>query len=553
MRGNSTAFWTISRFMAPGRLARRLGAKGVPKHRRIATVMLAILALLVLAPLLGLGARITGLDGLAFTPTQWHAARETAFLLGGIAILAGTIGLGTAWLIAMHDFPFRRLIEIGLVLPLAFPTYLAAYVAVDLLDFFGPVQQLWRALLGAKTAKDYAFFDVRTLGGAIIVLSLVLYPYIYVPCRLVFSRSGRNVIDAARLLGARGWGLFFRIGLPLARPALLAGLVLALLETLNDLGASEYLGISSLSVVIRDLWLNRGDLSGASRLAGLLVLLVAGLLLLDARFSAPAAPPGRQAGARARRIRLRGMPALAALLLTLLPVLLGFVLPAARLMQRALLYAGYQRLDSEFLTATITSLALGGSVALTTMVLGGVLAIGFRLLPHWRLAAILPSFGYALPGIVLVLALLPVLRVIDDGISGLGLTWLISGSFAAMVYALSIRFLGIGSGQAGLALARLPLNVDHVARLHGMGDVLLAARVHLAAMRPGLMLAGLLVFIDVMKELPASLLLRPFNVETLATRAYAEASAGLFERAAPESLMILLISAISAALFARRA
>lgn len=513
-----------------------------------------VLALFVAAPAAGFLSLMKGSlaeGALAFTPVQLHSLRETGLLLAGVIVLAGSMGLVAAWLVAIYDFPGRRVLDIALVLPLAFPTYLAAFVAVDMFDFFGPVQTLWRWLIGAKTLNDYRFFDMRSLPGAIVVIALVLFPYVYVSCRMVFAQSGRNVVDAARLLGARGFSLFFRIGAPLAWPALVAGLVLVVLETINDIGATEHLGVSSLSVVIRDLWLNRSDLPAAARMAGVLVLVVTLLLLLER------GPKGKRPGtarstARPQPIRLSGPAAWLVTFFTAMPVLLGFVIPTGFLIWRALLYAGQQSLDPEFVAAALSSIGLALAVSLAVMALGAALTIAIRIAPRLSPAARIAALGYAIPGTVLVLSIFPVIRVTDDLLAALGIASALSGTFMAIVLTLIVRFVGIGAGQAGLALRRLPISIDWVARVHGMRDLRLALQVHLPAMMPGLMLGGTLVFIDTVKELPATLLLRPLNFETLATRAYAQASAGTFEHAALDSLAILAVSGLAALMLARR-
>jgi len=515
-----------------------------------------VLAALVVAPGLGLLWRMAqpgAANPFALSATQMHAVKETFQLLLGVALVTGILGVSTAWLVSVHEFPGRRWLEIGLVLPLAFPTYLAAYVAVDLFDFFGPVQGMLRAMFGPKPGGGPWLPDLRSLPGAVAILGLVLLPYVYIPCRILFSRTGRNVIEAARLLGASGAGLFFRIGLPIARPAILAGGVLALLEALNDLGAVEYLGVSSLSAVIRDLWINRNDMAGAARLAGLMVLLVAALLMIDPR--ARTGESQRQAKdhtTEPRRVPLAGLAALAATLFCALPVLLGFALPALHLGSRALAYLGAQRMDSELLAALASTLALGLAVSLIVVATGAIIAIAQRTSGGFSRLGTIAMLGYATPATVLVLAMMPVIGLIDGGVARLGLPFLFIGSSAAMLYALAARFLGIGTTQANLALARLPTNVDAVARIHGLGDMALAWRIHRPAIAPGLKLGALLVFIDTVKELPATLLLRPLNFETLATRAYSKASAGLFEHGAVDSLLIVAISAMAALLLSRR-
>jgi len=515
---------------------------------------LAIVGLVSLVPALGFLSLMQGGAGagwLHFTESQIVAIRETGLLLAGVIVLAGSMGLVSAWLVSVYDFPLRRWLETALLLPLAFPTYLAAFVAVDLLDFYGPVQALWRWMIGAKTLRDYSFFETRSLAGAIIVMALVLFPYVYISCRLVFSHSGRNVIDAARLLGARGGRLFLAIGLPIAWPALAAGLALVVLEVINDIGATQHLGVSSFSVAISDLWLNRSDLPGAARLSGLLIVIVAAALFLARPKTHTHHAPTRNIG-QPRRIRLGASGAALALLATLMPVLAGFVIPTAFLIWRAGQYAGSQNFDPEFLAAASSSLVFALTVAGAVMLLGALLTIAIRIAPRLRPAARVAAIGYAIPGTVLVLALFPVFRTVDGALARIGLPFILSGTFAAMSLALVVRFVGIGAGQAGLALRRLPASIDWVARIHGMKDWKLALRVHLPAMMPGLMLGGTLVFIDTIKELPATLLLRPLNFETLATRAYAQASAGTFEHAALESLGILVLSGAAALMLTRQ-
>lgn len=532
------------------------GASRRPRLRLFAWIMaLAIIALVSALPALGFLGLMqggTGSDWLRFSDSQIAAIRETGLLLAGVILLAGSMGLVSAWLVSVYEFPLRRWLETALVLPLAFPTYLAAFVAVDLLDFYGPVQSLWRSLIGAKTLRDYSFFETRSLAGAVVVMALVLFPYVYISCRLVFSQGGRNVIDAARLLGAKGWRLFLVIGVPLAWPALAAGLALVVLEVINDIGATQHMGVSSFSVAISDLWLNRGDLPGAARLSGMLILIVAAALFLARPKTRAHHAPTRNIG-QPRRIRLGGIGASFALVATAMPVFVGFAIPTAFLIWRAGQYAAAQKFDPDFLAAARSSLVFALTVAGVVMLLGALLTIAIRIAPRLSPAARVAAIGYAIPGTVLVLALFPVFRTADGLLAHLGLPFILSGTFAAMSFALVVRFVGIGAGQAGLALRRLPITIDWVARVHGMKDWKLALRVHLPAMMPGLMLGGTLVFIDTVKELPATLLLRPLNFETLATRAYAQASAGTFEHAALESLGILALSGAAALMLTRRA
>ncbi|HRK25270.1 MAG TPA: ABC transporter permease subunit, partial [Beijerinckiaceae bacterium] len=266
---------------AAGPALKQRAAPGGSRPLRLALIGYG---LLLTAPLAGLAALAFG--PAAGTHLGWNAGlaatlQETLLLLAGVGILSAAIGVGAAWLIASYRFPGREVLAVMLVLPLALPTYLAAYVAVELTDYFGPVQRMLRWALGVSSRSDYWFFEVRTLPGAIIILSLVLYPYIYLPARLMFERQVGRIIYAARLHGAVGARLFFRIALPLARPAVAAGTAFALLETLNDVGAVEHLGVQSLSLTVRSLWLNRGNLPGAAQVALGCLVLVGGILIAE--------------------------------------------------------------------------------------------------------------------------------------------------------------------------------------------------------------------------------------------------------------------------------
>lgn len=511
-----------------------------------------------------LAAPLIGLAVLAFSPTKasglvWSAGlastlTETLQLLAGVGIVSAAVGVGAAWLIATYRFPGREILAVMLVLPLALPTYLAAYVAVEMTDYFGPAQRLLRSVLGVTSRQDYWFPEVRSMPGAIIVLSLVLYPYIYLPARLMFERQVGRIIYAARLHGARGARLFFRIGLPLARPAVAAGTAFALLETLNDVGAVEHLGVQSLSLAVRSLWLNRGNLPGAAQVALGCLVLVGAILVAEfaARRHAAYANSDR-AGAALSPVRLSGWRALLTTVACATPVLLGFVLPATFLIVEAAQSVARHGIAPTLWTALGNSLMLSLVAGLLVGVLGGTVAIAARLLkgalPFY--APRLATLGYAIPGSVLVIALLPVFSVVDDGLAAITGSLTISGSMTAILLAYLIRFSGIGVTQVEACLARLSRNIDHAARTLGCGVNRLAFDVLAANIRTGVGLAILFAFVDAMKELPATLLLRPLNMETLATSLYAHASGGTFENGAPEALLLFAIGLIPVWLLAR--
>lgn len=358
------------------------------------------------------------------------------------------------------------------------------------------------------------------------------------------------MLEAARMLGAGGWGRFWRIGLPMARPAIAGGLVFVLIETLNDIGAAEYLGVRTPSLLVRDQWLNRGDLGGASGLALAVLLTIFGTMGLErATRRADAARSLAKSPALAGAVRLRGVAGAAATLACLVPVMLGFVLPAGFLAGEAFARLAHAERIADYARATVNSIIVAGASAAIVVVLaaGVVLAGRLRAGRTARLALRLAPLGYAVPGTVLVLALLPLFGAWDGAIRAFGIGAILpvslSGSLAAIVIALTVRFLGIGVNQGEIGLVRLSPNIDAVARILGARDARLAGAIHLPHLSPALMMAATLVFIDAMKELPATLLLRPLNFETLATQLYGKASAGLFEEGAFEALTILALGA----------
>lgn len=530
-----------------------------PPERSGGVVLRAIL----FAFYLMLAAPIIGLIVLAFsgsgTGLGWSSAltttmRETLLLLVGVGLLSAGMGVGAAWLVAMHRFPGRDLLGVLLVLPLALPTYLAAYVIVELSDYFGPVQGALRAMFGFTSRRDYWFPEVRSLPGAIITLSLVLYPYIYLPARLMFERQASRIIYAARLHGATGLKLFFRIGLPLARPAIAGGVAFALLETLNDVGAVEHFGIQTVSLTIRSIWLNRGSLPGAAQVSLVALALVMAILVAEHALRRHAAfASSARAASPLMPVRLSGWRAFGAFAGCTVPVVFGLVIPAIFLAMEAVRLIRRAGIPAELFSSLGNSLLLSSAAGLIVAVAGASVALASRLIKG-RLANLAPrvaTLGYAIPGSVLVIALLPLFGLVDDGLSSIGAPWLISGSMVAIVIAYVVRFTGIGIAQAEAGLARLSRNIDHAARTLGSGLNRLAFDILAPNIRRGIGLAALFAFVDAMKELPATLLLRPLNMETLATSLYAHASSGTFENGALEALLLFFVGLVPVLLLAR--
>jgi iron(III) transport system permease protein len=479
------------------------------------------------------------------------ASLQTALLLLGVAVVTSIAGGGTAWLVTNFQFPGRGALLWLLPLPLAIPTYISAYVYVDILDAAGPFQTAMRDIVGWRSARDYWFPPIRSLGGAIFVIGFVLYPYVYLAARTMFQTQSAAFAEAARTLGAGPWALLRDITLPLARPALAVGVALALLETLNDIGASEYLGVQTLTLSVFTTWLNRGSLAGAAQIALAMLVLVAAVIALE-RFgrrhrnyrSAP------QDSRIARRVVLCGGKAWLAMLACLIPVALGFLIPAGFLLRQTIARGLVSGFDPALLRHAASTATLAASATAAVLILGFAAIVTSRLAPHRFITACVAvaALGYTIPGTVLALGTLSPLVAADEAINwvsgrlfNLNLGLLVAGSSAGLVIAYTARFLSISIGFVQAGLARVPTDFDDSARLLGARPLTVAFGVHLPLVRPALWGAALLVFVDCLKELPMTLLLRPINVETLATYTYQFATRGNFEDGALAALLIVAV------------
>ncbi len=518
------------------------------------TVAATVIATLVMIPLLAL-------VYLALWPAEniWpHLAANvlpgalwrTLVLMAGVGLLTLLLGTATAWVVTMFSFPGRKMLSWALLLPLAVPTYLTAFCYVELFDYSGSLQSALRALFGWQSARDYWFPDIRSLGGGVFVLSFVLYPYVYLTARASFLQQSSTMLEAARLLGRTPLGAFWEIGLPLARPALAAGVALALMECLNDIGAVEHLGIETLTVSVYTTWLERSNLGGAAQIACIMLLFVLALFALErfGRRHRRYAGSGRSQPPPSRT-RLHGAQALAATVLCTLPVLLGFLLPTFVLLGSAITF-WEDALSPAYGWAVLHSLTLAGLAAATATGLAIVLAFARRI-TRTRLINIplrLASIGYAVPGTVLAVGLLIPLAGLDNAIDtlfrnlfGISTGLILSGSIFALVAAYAIRFMAVSLGSIEAGLGKVSPNLDAAARTLGLNRFGVLRQILLPVIRPALGVAALMVFVDSMKELPATLLLRPFNFDTLATHVYTLASLDMFEEAAFSALSIIVI------------
>jgi iron(III) transport system permease protein len=470
-----------------------------------------------------------------------------------VGVITAALGLVGAWLVTHFDFPGRPVFEWALILPLAVPTYLAAYSYVEFLGFTGPLQQALRMLTGAATLREYWFPDVQSDAGAAFVLSMVLYPYVYVACRAFFLMQSGSINGAARTLGASGWRAFFAVTLPLSRPAIVVGVTLAMMEVVNDLGAVQYFGINSLTAVIYSTWINRGDFGGAAQLAVTIVLIIAILILAEQRARhARAYHLPRDARAGAIRERLVGGSAFAAAGFCVGVLLLGFGVPFGQLTYLALRNV---RPESIELTtrAGIATIMLGCVGAVLTVAVGLFSArqSSPRRPAAAREAIRLATLGYAIPGTVLALGLLQPLGTFDLWFNRLTM-WLaewrpgliLSGSVAALLYVYAIRFLAVSHSTLEAASRKRGEGVLEAGRVLGARELRLFFRVDLPTLAPAILSAATLVFVEIVKELPATLLLRPIGLETLATVVYGRANATQFAEAALPALCIVLVGLV---------
>ena len=493
-----------------------------------------------------------------------HAARTTLLLLLGVGVLVAVLGTGSAWLVSAYDFPGRHLLSWALLLPLAVPTYIVAYAYLDLLHPLGPVQGSLRALLGLQGPRDLRLPDIRSLAGAIVLLGFVLYPYVYLSTRAMFLTQAASLLEAARVLGVRRRALFARVALPLARPAIAVGVALALLETLNDIGASEFLGVQTMTVAVYTTWITRSDLPGAAQIALAMLAIVVALIVLERHGRRRQRYASTQRPRPIQPKRLRGPAAIAALLLGLVPVMLGFVVPAVFLLWQSiarLQLAG--TISPRLLGIAWNTVWLAALATVVTVALGLVVAWALRLAQarrRPRAAAVnlsVASLGYAVPGTVLAIGLLTPMAAFDAGagellrLLGQEPRMLLMGSTSALVLAYTLRFLAISAGSAEAGLARIPPSLDQAARSLGRSATGTLGAVHLPLLRPALAAGALLVFVDTMKELPATLMLRPMNFETLATWLYADAARGAYEEGVFAALLIVLVGLIPVVLLAR--
>ncbi len=490
----------------------------------------------------------------------WQHLLDTVlndYLINSLLLLLGVgtgvilLGVPTAWLTSMCSFPGRRWLSWALLLPLAMPAYIIAYTYAGLLDFAGPVQSWIRDLTGLSYG-DYWFFEIRSLGGAIIMMSLVLYPYVYLMARAAFLEQSVSSIEVGCSLGYSRWQALWKLALPMARPAIIAGLSLALMETLADYGTVQYYGVSTFTTGIFRTFYGYGDTAAAAQLAASLLAFVILLVLLE-RYSRRRARYHSAAESRARAdlIPLSGSKAIMACVICLSPLMFGFIIPATQLLFWAVFEA--EPLGWDFVGLAWNSFSLAFLAAIIAVTLAIILSYAKRTKPIKPVRTVLAmaGFGYALPGTIIAIGVLIPLAWLDHRLIDIfgSLGWdspglLLSGSLVALLFAYTVRFLAVALGSVQSGLEKVKPSLDHAGRSMGHSPLDILRKIHVPLMRSSILTAVLIVFVDVLKELPATLILRPFNFNTMAVRAYELASDERLVDAAPASIMIVLVGLI---------
>ncbi|PZO14663.1 MAG: iron ABC transporter permease [Leptolyngbya foveolarum] len=486
---------------------------------------------------------------LADTVLVEYVTNSLILMLGvGAGVLV--IGVGTAWLVTMCQFPGVRIFEWALLSPLAAPAYLLAYTYTDWLEYFGPVQAGLRSAFGWQNPTDYWFPNVRSIGGAIAMFTLTLYPYVYMLARVAFLEQSVCTLEASRSLGCGPWRGFSSIALPLARPAIIAGLSLALMETLNDFGTVEYFSVPTFTTGIYRTWFGRGERIAAAQLSAMLMLFILTLILLERWSRQQAKYYQANNSLQAPTVYQLGFTrGLIASLACLTPIFFGLLLPGELLVQMTIRNWD-SALSNRFYGLASNSLAVAGITAAIALLLSLILAYGQRLNGSRpiRLGVRLAAMGYGIPGAVIAVGILiPVARLDNElanaikSVFGGSPGLIISGTITALVLAYLVRFLAVSLGSVESGLAKIRPNLDDAARSLGYSPTRTLIKIHTPLMTSSLLTAIMLVFVDVMKELPATLVMRPFNFDTLAVRVYQYASDERLADAAAPALTILLV------------
>ena len=511
-----------------------------------------LLSLFVLLPVAGLLWAAVGTD-----ENIWQHLLDSVLpnyivnsliLMTGVCLGVTLVGTCTAWLIANCRFPGHKIFGWMLILPLAMPAYVMAYVYTDFLEYSGPLQTALRLIFSWENSNEYWFPEVRSHGGAIILLSLVLYPYVYALARAAFSSQALSLLEAGRMLGHSPMKVFFSVSLPLARPAIVVGATLALMETLSDFGTVDYFAVRTLTTGIFDVWFGMENQSGAAQIALVLLTFIILLVWLERTSRKKQRVNANSRINSTLRLELKGWRSALAIICCGLPILFGFLLPAIILAIYSS-YSFYLFKYADYFAYTGNTLFLATGSAVLCMMLGIFIGYSQRLSSHWsvKLATRISTIGYAIPGAALAIGLIisfgamnEIIIPLSDHFSLSTQSFFLSGGVVALFFAYTIRFLAISVGSVESGLEKITPNMDMASRTLGSGPFSTLCRIHIPLLRPALIAGSILVFVDTMKELPATLILRPFNFETLATFVYQYASDELLVECAPAALTIVL-------------
>ncbi len=483
---------------------------------------------------------------------------HTLILTAGVAVGVTMIGVGTAWLVTMCRFPGRRLFEWALMLPFAVPAYIIGYTYTDLLQYAGPLQTLLRDSMG-WTRQDYWFPEIRSLGGAILVMTLVLYPYVYLLSRAAFLSQSSCLLDVSRTLGRNPWRHFIEVAVPMARPAIAGGVALALMETMADFGTVQYFGISTFTTGIYRTWFALGEPVAAAQLAAMLMLFVLTMLWIERQSRSKARYDHTTAMRPLTCFELGGKRQLLACFACLAPILLGFALPVLVLGQMSIEQSG-GLIQPDFLGLAWNSFMLAALASVATVGIAVLVAYGVRLRPTKLMAAAarIAALGYAIPGTVIAVGILIPFASFDNALNswtrahfGMSTGLLLTGTITGLLFAYVIRFLAVAMNSVEAGFGKINQHLDDAARTLGQRQGGLLCRVHLPLLRGALLTGLVIVFVDVLKELPATLIIRPFNVETLAVRVYQFASDERLADAAAPALVIVAVGILPVILLSR--
>ena len=510
---------------------------------RIRMTLLVALCVIILSPIMMIvmiAAEDTGdLFSHLFDTVLLRYIINTLLLMAGAGAIAVLFGVSAAWVVCRYQFRGRGVFELLLVLPAAMPAYLVAYAYTDFLEYSGPVQTTLRAIFGWKTAQDYAFFEIRSLGGAAMMMGLVLYPYVYLMVRTALRQTSSSFFEVGMMSGKP---LFSHVALPLSRPAIFAGLAVVLMEVVSDFGTVDYFAVETLTLGIFNAWIGLGSIASAARIA-LFACLIIGLLIFIELMARSRKSYANQSASHSGVpvIRASGLQSVMCLTACITPVMFGFIIPASILAAHA---TGFDEGSVYFSLAEliVNSLMLSAIAAIMVMIGGALLVVTSRL--YYSKPGIMISqsavIGYAFPGTILAIGVLGVAGVLDSFFDALSVDVLLTGSLSMLVFGLMVRFMAVGFGALTTAIEKMPPHMMESSQLLGKGFFASLHRVILPQMRTAFLVGALLVFVDSMKELPLTLLLRPFSFETFATITYQYAKDEMIELAALPALFIII-------------